>query len=492
MKRFLQTLVLFTAALALLYLPIHPIDYFSSRPHGDHTWAQCDRASLALNYFQFHYSLLAPNTHNLAYNPTGIAAGEFPLIPFLVSKMYLCFGFHEYLFRIFTLAFSLVGFVVAFMIAKRQLKFLRSQLIASFVWLLSPNLIFYSTGFLPDTVALTFFILAFYFLLQQENRSSKNLFAFSVLSSVAVLLKSSVLFLVAAVFVSLLITAYKKKQLKIVLVQVLWLLLPFFSCILWILFARHSQQVYHSNIFKLSATYPLSFAMAISYCYTMLHNLPKVYPLPILILILCSLILLLRNFKAGEFFHVFALTAFFMWLTFFSLMMRNACYHGYYHIPFQFSVFAIFVAALKIAEEKRWQIKAAPVYAGLTSLFAFILYTNTLGKISSATDFVNKDWYTLESTLRTAGIKNSDRVFSANDASYNISLYCMNQRGWNCPSKVWDSYKIEALKNCDYAVLTDTSYLHQSAIEKYFGKEITQYGSLHIYRVTPSSIPLQN
>ena len=491
MKRFLQTLVLFTAALALLYLPIHPIDYFFSRPHGDHTWAQCDRTSLALNYFQFHYSLFAPHTHNLAYNPTGIAAGEFPLIPFLVSKLYKCFGFHEYLFRIFTLAFSLLGFVVAFMIAKRQLKSLSSQLTVSFVWLLSPNLIFYSTGFLPDTVALTFFILAFYFLQREENSSNKNLFAFSVLSSVAVLLKSSVLFLVATVFVSLLIPAYKKKQLKIVLVQLLWLLLPFLTCILWLFFARQSQQVYHSNIFKLSATSPQSFALAIGYCYTMLQNLPKVYPLPILILILCSLVLLLRNFKATEFFHMFTLTAFIMWLTFFGLMMRNACYHGYYHLPFQFSVFAIFVSVFKIAEENKWGTKAAPIYAGLTFLLAFIFYANTLGKISSATDFINKDWYSLENTLRNAGIKTSDRVFSANDASYNISLYCMNQRGWNCPSKVWDSYKIEALKNCDYAVLTDTSYLHESAIEKYFGKEITQYGSLHIYPIKSSFPSLQ-
>ena len=488
MRNYLLPLLVFTVALLLLYFPLHPFNYFFSRPHGDHAWAQCDRASVALNYFQFQYSFFAPHTHNLAYNSSGIAAGEFPLVPFLVSKMYACFGFHEFIFRLFTLTFSLLGFVVAFMIAKKQLKLVSSQLIASLAWLISPNLIYYSTGFLPDNVALTFFIFAFYFLLPLEKLNNKNLFAFSILSSIAVLLKSSVLFLVAAVFVSLLVCAYKKKELKGAMVQVLWLLIPFTFCIVWIMFARHSQEIYHSNIFKMSTTNPQSFSLAIGYGYKMILNLSKIYPLPILFLILFSLLLVLRNFKAADFFQLFTITAFTMWLIFFVLMMRNACYHGYYHLPFQFSVFVLFAATVKIVEERKWRMKAAPFYVGFTFLFSFVLFSRKLVKISTVKDFVNKDWYTLEPVLRKAGIKPTDRIFSATDASYNVSLYCMNQPGWNCPDKVRDSYKVEALNNCYYAVLTDSIYLHQFAIAKFFTQEIGKHGSLLIYQLKSKSV----
>ena len=52
------------------------------RPMGEHAWAQIDRASQALQYFQRNASFLLPQTHNIASNPSAVACGEFPLQPF--------------------------------------------------------------------------------------------------------------------------------------------------------------------------------------------------------------------------------------------------------------------------------------------------------------------------------------------------------------------------------------------------------------------------
>ncbi len=484
MNSFFKQVLCFITMVAILYSVLNPVTYFFSRPHGDHAWAQCDRASIALNYFQFDQKLLIPHTHNLVYNSSGIAVGEFPLIPFLVSKLYRCFGFHEFLYRFFILGFSLFGFVIAFLISKDFLKTVLFQLLAATLWLVSPNLIYYSTGFLPDTVALTFFILGFYFLVKGNFKSVRSILLFAVFSSVAVLLKSSVLFLVAATFVALLFSGDKNKAHKSISVKILLLSIPVIICVAWLTYAKQLQILYHSNVFKLGFMSPKTLNDVMQYSFKMAVNLPKIYPLPILILILLSLLLLFKNFNPRNCLHVFTASGFAFWLLFYCLMMRNASFHGYYHVPFQFTVFTLFASAFKIAEEQEWSVTPYRK-AGIAFFFfiSFALYGNTLQKIYSHYDLVNTDWNTVEPTLRKAGIKNSDKVFSANDKSYNISLYLMNQQGWNGMGDVRESYTFEALKICDYAVLTDTSYLHRPLLSNYFGKEIAKQGSLRVFKL---------
>lgn len=484
MNRFLKTVLFFGVLIAVLYASLNPVEYFSCRPQGDHAWAQCDRASVALNYFQYAYPFFEPHTHNVAYNPSGIAAGEFPLIPFLVSKLYGYFGFHEYIYRIFTLFFSLVGFFTVFMISRIFLSRIIFQISASVFWILSPNLIYYSTGFLPDSVSLSFFAIAVYFLVYQEVISVKNILLFSLFSSIAVLLKSSVLFLVVAIGFALLVTTYKIGESKRILLRFISLIIPFLFCLSWIIYARHSQQLYHSNIFKLGLLLPNTFQDLLDSGIRLAVNLPKFYPLPILFLICFSLAFLVRNFQSANLLHVFTLSAFAMWALFFVVMMRNASHHGYYHIPFQIAISTLFISAAGIAEQKEWNLKGIHfISIGLFTFCSWGLYATTIHKISSHQEFINSQWKTLEPVLRNAGIKNTDRVFSAVDPSYNISLYFMNQRGWTCPEKVWDSYKIDALSDCQYAVFTDTTIAREPIIEKYLTTEIAAYGPLHIYKL---------
>ncbi len=484
MNKLLKSVLCLSVLIVVLYAALNPVEYISYRPQGDHAWAQCDRASIALNYFQFNYPFFEPHTHNVAYNPDGIAAGEFPLVPFLVSKLYRYFGFHEYIYRLFTLFFSLVGFFIVFMISRMFLSRTISQISTSIAWILSPNLIYYSTGFLPDSVSLSFFALAVYFLIYQEVISVKNILLFSLFSSIAVLLKSSVLFLVVAVGFSLLVIAYRRGKGKSTLFRSIFLIVPFLFCVSWIIYARHSQQLYHSNVFKLGLLLPNTFQGLLDSCISLAFNLPKFYPLPILLLICFSLVYLVRNFKSDKLLHVFTLSAFVMWAIFFIVMMRNASHHGYYHIPFHFTISTLFISVAGIAEQKKWDLKGIHFIAiGLFAFCSWYLYAVTIHKISSHQDFVNYQWKALEPVLRNAEIKNTDKVFSAIDPSYNISLYLMNQRGWTCPDKVWDTYKIDALNDCQYAVFTDTIIAHESTIEKYLACEIAAYGSLHIYKL---------
>ncbi|HRG89011.1 MAG TPA: glycosyltransferase family 39 protein [Chitinophagales bacterium] len=482
MKSGAKQIAFWVLMLALLYMALSPGTYLLTRPHGDHAWAQCDRASWALNYYQFGYSFAEPRTHNIVYNPTGIATGEFPAIPYLVSKLYAVFGFHEYIFRIVTLLLSLPAFVVSFMLARKLLNSTIAILAASVLWLCSPNLIYYSTTFLPDTVALSFFVTAFWFIAGYTALSVKRLLLFSLLSSVAVLLKSSVLFLVAAAYISLLITNWNTPAFKSIFSRSFILSIPLIICMGWITFARHSQLTNHSNVFKLGLLLPHNLHEFITALYQFARNLPKLYPVTILALLPALVYLLISRFNRQNLLHVFTITGFIMWGLFLVLMMRNAGHHGYYHIPFQFLVCTLFVSALGTLPNLHTTNTTRLALCSIFIAVSLLLFTQTTRKITTHYTHINTAWLNLEPDLRKAGIGNRDKVFTAFDESYNISLYLLNQPGWNSMPAVWDYYKQDGLKACDYAVLTSHA-INDTVITKQLGEKLFETDNVSVFRI---------
>lgn len=468
--------------LVVLYMALSPYTYLHTRPHGDHAWAQCDRASWALNYYQFGYSFTEPRTHNIVYNPTGIATGEFPAIPYLVSKLYAVFGFHEYIFRIVTLLLSLPAFVVSFMLSRKLLNNTAAILAASLLWLCSPNLIYYSTTFLPDTVALSFFVAAFWFIAGYTDLSVKRLLLFSLLSSIAVLLKSSVLFLVAATYISLLIAHWNTPAFKSTFRRSFVLAIPLIICMGWITFARHSQLTNHSNVFKLGLLLPQNLHEPFNALSLFARNLPKLYPVTILALLPVMLYLLISRFNRQNFLHVFTITGFIMWGLFFILMMRNAGHHGYYHIPFQFLIFTLLVTALSVLSNLYTTNTTKLVLSSVFIAVSLLLFTQTTRKIATHYDHINTAWLNLEPDLRNAGISNRDKVFTAFDESYNISLYLINQPGWNSMPGVWDYYKLDGLKACKYAILASQA-ASDTTVAKQLGEKLLEKESISVFRI---------
>ncbi len=476
-------LLFFLIAIATLYAAIDPIYYLSTRPHGDHAWAQCDRASWALNYYQYQAKFGEPQTHNIVYNNTGIATGEFPAIPYLVSGLYKTFGYNEYLFRLTTLLLTLPAFIFSFMLAKKHLNHIGAVLVASLLWVCSPNLIFYSIGFLPDSVALSFFTAGLYFLLSAEQLNLKSTLLFIVFTSVAVLLKSSVLFLVAAVYISLLVTQWRTNEFKRTAIVASAISIVLFVCLAWLLYARICQISYHSNVFKVGMLLPHSTEETAHSLGMFIRNLPKLYPVSSLFILLVLMFVWLSNFNWRNFFHVFTLTGGILWVVFFIFMFRNAGHHGYYHVPFQVLIFTLSLSALQIIEKSITLYKNQIIAIGCVSILSFYLYTGTVGKISSHYDLIDKSWLDLEPTLRGAGIKPTDKVFTAYDGSYNISLYLMNQRGWNSMPDVWDNYNHEGLKQCTYAVFTNDSIAQNTVISGYIDTLIATHKNLIVYRL---------
>ena len=96
--------------LLFVYLGVGQQNIIPLRPQSVHQWAQCDRASVALNYYQDDMNLFLPRVHNLD-NGSGITGLEFPFVNYSVAILYKFFGYHEWMYRALMLLIFSFGMI---------------------------------------------------------------------------------------------------------------------------------------------------------------------------------------------------------------------------------------------------------------------------------------------------------------------------------------------------------------------------------------------
>ncbi len=152
----------FIVAGAVFYFP-----YLSELPTGIHTWAQCDRLALAINYYDYGFHFLTPRTYALA-SIGGITGVEFPLQAYLAALGGLLFGRGSIvtLFRLLDVAMTVLGFYYLFrLIFERTGHFVAGLLPGAFL-LASPFFAFYAGNFLPDPFSLSLTFVGYYYWLR--------------------------------------------------------------------------------------------------------------------------------------------------------------------------------------------------------------------------------------------------------------------------------------------------------------------------------------
>ena len=124
-------------------------------------------------------------------------------------------------------------------------------------------------------------------------------------------------------------------------------------------------------------------------------------------------------------------------------------------------------------------------YAFFIDLPAKASYENL--QVSVRNDFGSCE--TVTPYLRSLGIERTDRVISVGDFSPNISLYLMDQKGFNnyC---LWDSIdkltprKIREL-NIKYLILLRRSWLEKDYLKPFFKYKIGEYHNITIFDLRP-------
>ena len=481
--------IIFSFMLVSVYWHSRAGELLNFNPLGEHNWANCDRASVAYNYYQNGSSFFEPQTQNVVDNPSGIAHGEFPLMPWLASLLYRILGFDEFWFRLLTLLFSLAGFYFAFALCNRLIRDKILVLAASALWPCSTYLIYYSTGFLPDNVSLTFLIIAFYFAMKNYPEISfRSVCWFAFFSALAILLKTSAFFLFAPASLAVLVLVWKnQKKTKAVLIHAGVLILPVIFMGSWILYAKHMQEKYHSAIFLLKGKTPESTEQYKALLGDFFDRSGNYYNDALLIaaaICLAGLFILRKHLAAAI--HLVWVLGLCAWFVFFWMLARNAWHHSYYHIPF-FFIFFVFSLGFFLALDKISLSKN--IRSGiLLAVFCLFLFSvsdmkTKLNPVAFQLQLEKPDWYGAGDALKKMGVPDDAILFSCEDPSPNISLYLMKHRGWTGLNHFWASYMTKAISNCDYAVLTDTTLVHQKEYAPYFEKQTGRFNSLFIYKI---------
>jgi len=135
------------------------------RPQGIHFWAQADRFSIAINYYDNGLNFLRPQTNYLEYN-NGLTGVEFPVIQYITAVIAKPFGARDELFliyRILTYTILCIGLQFLLLNIKNHGGNGFQQVLIPLFFLLSPLLLFYGFNFLPDIPSLALVLISYFY-----------------------------------------------------------------------------------------------------------------------------------------------------------------------------------------------------------------------------------------------------------------------------------------------------------------------------------------
>lgn len=481
----------FCCWIGLFYQKIELLDRLPSRPGGEHAWAQIDRASMALTYYNDEASFWLPRCHQTDGNPEGITAGEFPLIPYTVSKMYAAWGFNEVYHRVFVLGITVIGFIFSFLLALRFIERPFWAALVAALWLASPNILYYSVSFLPDTPALAFLTIALFFLFRKDQPAHRvDLLFFSLFSALAILLKVSTLFPLSAVLLAFFFTHWKthlqgwKNKINLAVAFII----PVGIAYAWIKYAHHVVETYRTFTFLMEPVPPKSWDELWNGMEAFGKLSYQYYSDGFLYFLLIATVIGLIFIRRSNYFLL--LSALFIYLSgffLFVMMIQRAPVHFYYWIPFQLGIF-FHLAWLADVFIKSPLPGAAHIVLWIST--CFFIRDNAIHVHNNVTTYrwaegreVFGKYYRLEPKLEALGITYKDRVFSYKDETFNNSLYLMNRKGITEHLTDDTEHTEQMLNLCNYAVLTDTAFFANATLKAHFGEQLGEYEGMYIYRL---------
>lgn len=427
----------------LFFLILGTFKIIPLRPQSIHQWAQCDRASVAWNYYTSDTDFFHPRVNNTD-NGSGITGMEFPIVQYFVSILYRFFGFHEWLYRLTTLTIFTIGAFSVFRIARNFIQDTMYALLTMGWYICSPLLAFYSTSFLPDIYSLSFAMISWAALLKLKDRySGITMMGWLMPLLLSCLIKPNSLIHLPVMLFFLYREGVWSKKTRI----------QFSGCFLLVVVATFSWYYYaswlsksvQSEVFLLHVRPPNSWQEVKDVWERVrLDWLERIYHPWILILILVSgLILLFVERPFRNKLATYTLIMLFSCSAFLYVMFLQLSYHDYYFITmFPSLVFLlIFIfSSINARVNTRGKYVFPFIVLGLLAIqFYFakshVRYAHKKGSWMYGS-MHNDLYFESDYFLTSAGITPDDQVVCIFDHSPNISLYLMGRRGVTIPCRL--------------------------------------------------------
>ena len=519
-------LLFFVLFIAISFLYSYPAILFL-RPCSLHQWRQCDCLSISLNYYKDGMRFFTPSMHNRGPTGNGLTCPtECPIIYYVVALFWKFFGYHEFIFRLLDTIIAFVGVYALFRLTKELVQDGAWALMVSLVLFTSPIFAVYANNFMPDVPALSVALIAWYFFVRYYKTRHLIFFYVSILFFLlAGLIKITALLSfvpLIAIFISEIVRKSKNPEENIFVnpfKQGVSILLLIGIISLWLSYSSYYRQSHNPDFF-ITISGPI-WALSKSAIFSILNKLynnllPQYFNMPFNFFMLACFVGILINFKKmNRFYYWFISMVFAGCILYMLIWFDHFDVHDYYLINLLILIPIILVSSLVFLKEKYlavfnsnllkiifalilgWNICYCAVQTNIRYFSNNLLVKHTFILKQSEIDFWNwYRWYygnnvkafeTITPYLRSLGISRDDEVISIPDGSPNISLYLMDQKGYNDNDfgglKKADRIKEFIHLGSKYLIISDSSLLDCDWLKPYLENKIGAYQNVIIYNL---------
>ena len=431
----------------LLHVFFNWIEYIHLPPFGMHQGAQADRASIALNYFNYSENFFEPRVmESRAYH--GLTGLEFPIIQYIVSLLYQLFGFHHFIYRAVMGSIVFAGcFAIWKLTGMYVLKTIHRYCIFT-LWYSSPILVYYSFNYIPDIPAFSFSMIAWYYFFQYYHGLNKNksFNLYILITTLSGLLKVTFFINHFAILGIILLQKIYPNTIRNPVIfkpkQFALYFLPFVFVSAWYYYSNYLTQLTWNHHF-LQATNPAKsisdFIENTRFSFNTWGN--RIYPFSVLMgVLIIWLISLIKYFKQLDIIGYIGLFLFGGFVIIFTLFNIQFRYHDYYFVVLYPCLFFIFLWLYKMHIENRSFFTGLAGLASLIAMYVLPISNSIHAKNNVKRTFTNNDYYcqnvigNIDDYQKAKAFidkkyPNNNEIFSAFDPSPNTSLYLLGRQG---------------------------------------------------------------
>ncbi|MBW6534630.1 MAG: glycosyltransferase family 39 protein [Mariniphaga sp.] len=469
-------------------------------PQSVHIWRQTNCLSLTLNYHQYDLPFLEPEMHNQfgGGGYSGKAAGEFPIIYYLVAKLWDVFGAHEWIYKLVQIIILFFGLFALF---HGLIYVLKNQYLAAFVSLLvftSPMVVFYGPNYLPDVPSLSFVFIAWYFIIRfLKNRKILNLWFSALMFSLAMLLKitAAISFIALGGWILIELLFLKKDQCIFCFrwKDIVPFILALVPIVLWYVYVEQYNQN-NQGLYSFHGILPI-WDMTQEQISRVIDMLDYIYfkemylPYTQYLTLAIWLFLIFRIRKLKPVFRYFILVLPVGMAIQLALWFQVFEAHDYYMV----NLIVVFVAVWAIFFTQLKNLRPPVKVAFSVLAVAFFLWNALTCRERIENRYVGwmNDMYNrmkplteIEPSFREWGIGPEDKVISIPDFTFNGSLYYMNRKGYteygsNIDSEEGFYKRIE--QGARFLIVNDSTILNSDYIQPFTQNKIGQYKNISAY-----------
>jgi hypothetical protein len=487
--------------------------YLNEFPSHIHAWAQSDRYALALGFNRNAFDFFLPQTFVLNHqfpggkefaNKSTITAVDFPVHDYMAALLMNLFGTTApWVFRLYIMAYSLVGLFFLYMTSELLVK---NKLLSALIVIFASTsrvFIYYQAGFLPSVPSVSNAFIALYFFVKYiQTQSSKSFYWSIFFLTLAALSRLPFAILLAGIILFEAFSDIRNKKASV------WNWIAIFFSVLitglYFLYNHHLQNKYGS-IFLNYALPPRNFNEFTNLLLVVVKKwtysyFTKVHYLVFVILIVSFLTVILLRKKTLQRIHKQLLLVFFLFIAgnvvYSILMIQQFPAHDYYFLDtFYLPSILLLLIMISILSGTLKFIKYPLIVIFLLAdvlILPKVLKTQNLRRQTGSWDHTQttiRNFTDSKAFLTSMNVPETAKILVIDAYAPNIPFIFMNRTGFSVLSTSAKNIE-EALKwEFDYIIIQNEFLLSEvlpnypelkNRIERVSGN-----GKITLYKLSP-------